>query len=164
MQMDADLLASFARRVYVTDLDSPEAEEDRIMRWIEAGADPDAPADALEFERWLDAGCPEVDGLTAKDRELLAAAPLTTAQAAKREGVSTRTIARWLDEGRLGDGSEPWHAHKVGSHWRIPQQALDMRRVESAKPKVKPEPHKRKRRRTTTATTAAKPAGKDWWS
>lgn len=42
--------------------------------------------------------------------------PLTTAQVAKRENVTTRTVERWCRDGRI-----PCWRTSGGTHWRIPR-------------------------------------------
>lgn len=74
--------------------------------------------------------------------------PLTVAQAAGREGVSTRTIHRWLPA--LAGSGGAW---KAGAEWRIDPAALAARR---AAPRPAREPPQRPRRRK-----AARSAGAD---
>jgi len=132
--MDPALLATFARRAYVTDLDSPEAEQDA-------------------FERWLEGQRPAVEHLSDDDRALLEARPLTVRQAALRERVSERTVYRWLTSGELD-------AHRAGRGWRITPDALDRRRVEASRPRPRPAaPPKRRPRRKAMPTTAS---GREW--
>ena len=133
---DPDLLASFARRSEV--FEGQDAAEMIALDESER-----------TFEQWLAAGSPDVDGMRKKDRELLEAAPLTVRQAALREGVSERTVYRWLR-------SDTLDAHRAGRGWRITPDELDRRRIESKKPKPRPErPKRRPRRKPAPAAKTA---------
>lgn len=57
--------------------------------------------------------------------------PLTIAQAAKRENVSTRTVYRWLVQGELEGGA---HRTSDAGQWRIEPDALDKRRARGPRP------------------------------
>lgn len=122
-----------------------------------APGDPDFDAwmEMGEVEDWIADGCPPVEGLKVRkaEREILEAMPLTVKQAARREGVATRTVYRWLTSGELD-------AFRVGTGWRIERSALDKRRVESMKPKPQVKPTKRRpaRRKAAPASSVDWPA------
>jgi excisionase family DNA binding protein len=135
-KIDPDLLAAFARR-------------SEVFEGLEAAEMIALDEQERALEEWLAAGSPDVDGLSKKDRELLEAAPLTVRLAAMKEGVSERTVYRWLRSGEL-------EGHRAGRGWKIEQAALDRRRIESRKPKSRPEPRKRRTRRRAQGAAPSK--------
>jgi len=68
--------------------------------------------------------------------------PLTVAQAATREAVSTRTIHRWLPALAAAGG-----AWKAGAQWRIDPAALAARPAALAARRVAPRPARERARR-----------------
>jgi len=125
--LNAQLLAVFARRAEILPYEQSDAAEQEYLRWVVEGT--------------------PTDGLRPEDAAVLMARPLTVALAAKRERVSERTVYRWLATGELA-------ATRAGSKWQIMAADLDRRRVESSKPRPKPEPTKRRvPRRKATATS-----------
>lgn len=146
MPLDPDLLKTLARRDFQHAADSDEAREERISRFIAGELD---ESDEL-IARWIAEGEPTRD-LTPAQVEALRQAPLTVKVAAMREGVSERTIYRWLKSGQL-DG------HRAGSDWRITSEALDARRIESKKPKPRPAQAKKRPRKKV----APKTSGREW--
>lgn len=128
-KLDPLLLKAFARQSEVLEPEEWDPAEEAYMRWLESG-------------------CPVVEGLTPEDAAAIAERPLTVALAAKRERVSTRTVYRWLDSGEL-------QASRAGTKWQITGADLDRRRVESSRPKTRPEPKKKRptRRKATQAVS-----------
>lgn len=125
-KLDPGLLAALAHRTEVLEPGEWDAAEHEYLEWVTSGR-------------------PIVDGLSREDHKALEARPLTVKAAALRENASERTVYRWIKSGEL-------EAHRVGRGLRIAPDALDRRRIESRKPKSRPEPRKRPtRRRAATA-------------
>lgn len=81
--------------------------------------------------------------------------PLTIAEAATREQVSTRTVHRWIEAGDLSPG-----AWKVGTRWRIDPAALDRLRARGPVPRPRRAPTGGKVAAADVATPAA--GGLEW--
>jgi excisionase family DNA binding protein len=68
-----------------------------------------------------------------KSLDTLTMKGVSTAQAAKMVGVTTRTLFRWLDSGRL---PEPRRVQMPGQSWRI-WSAKDISRAKKLKAQMK---------------------------
>ncbi len=111
------------------------AEQEAVDAWAAAGA----PSARQMFDRLRGAPGGKLEP------------PLTIAQAAVREAVSTRTVRRWIASGAVD-------AHRVGPQWRITAASLAARRVQAARPQTRTPPANAGRARAK-AKPAADPMG-----
>ena len=98
-------------------------------RYVNTGDD--VIQDIARTEEWIAQGAPGMAELWERAQGTFTEPPMTVAQAAKRAGVSEKSIRRRL---QIWSDLEPPAAWRVGRTWRISPGALKMMKVAPARP------------------------------